>query len=62
MVKLTKALPIVPVGQVYPITLEAGSECPAWAEDVARQLGILETDKPKVAPKTKALKAAPESK
>ena len=62
MAKLTKALPIVEPNKVYPITLEAGSECPAWAEDVARQLGILETDKPKAAPKTKAHKAAPESK
>lgn len=40
--KLTKELKIVKPGEIYPITLEAGSECPDWAVSVAEQIGILE--------------------
>jgi len=55
MPKLTKAIRVVPPGEVYPRTFEAGEEVGGRMADVAEQLGALEK------PKRKSMKA-PENK
>ncbi len=57
MPKLTKSIRVVPLGEVYPRTFEAGEEVEGRVAEVAEQLGAFE----KPTPKGKAMKA-PENK
>lgn len=62
MPNLTKDLLICPPNEVYPVQLRAGSDCPAYALEVAESLGYLEKPKAqKTAPSNKAT-SAPENK
>lgn len=49
-------------GKVYPEVFKAGTECPEELLDAARSINAIENTKPEKAPKTKAVKAAPENK
>lgn len=60
MTKTTKAFDAVRPGDVYPTRIEAGEEVGGRLAEIAEQIGA--TDARKSAPKTKAVKAAPENK
>lgn len=65
MAILIKDLFAVLPGKIYPETFSKGSVCPIELEDVARSLGYIEPDKPKVnrkAPSNKAISKVPEVK
>lgn len=63
MSRTTRAFNAVAPGEIYPKTIEAGTEVEGRLAEIAAQLGALEVEaKPKAAPKTKAIKAAPENK
>lgn len=62
MPKTTKAFQAVRPGKVYPETIPAGEEVDGFLECVAGQLGCLEQEDPKAAPKRKAASRAPENK
>lgn len=63
MPKITKSFEAVRPGNVYPETIPAGEEVEGRLAEIAEQLGVLEAPPPKAAaPKTKAVKAAPENK
>lgn len=44
--KLTKDFYCVPPGEVYPVVMKAGEECPAEYEIAARESGALDQVKP----------------
>lgn len=43
--KLTREIKAVPPGEIYPETFEAGQECPAWLEPVAKDLKAVQSRK-----------------
>lgn len=49
MAKLTKAIFGVRAGEIYPVEIEAGTECPPELEAAAREQGALEKRAPKKA-------------
>ncbi len=49
--KLTKAFMCVPPGEIYPVELASGDECPPEYEDSARAQGCLPKGKPEPAAK-----------
>jgi hypothetical protein len=63
MTKTTKAFHAVRPGKIYPETIPAGEDVDGRLAEIAVQLGCLDQEKPKAAPKTKAAtKGAPENK
>lgn len=59
--KLTKAFTCVPPGEIYPVVLEAGEDCPEEYEDSARAQGCLgkSSPQPKAEQATPAAEKAP---
>jgi len=51
MAKLLADFACVLPGQIYPVTIPAGEECPEGMEDYARQQGLLEAKKKTAAEK-----------
>lgn len=47
MAKFSKPFEGVPDGEIYPITYQAGDECPAELESAAESLGALTASKKK---------------
>lgn len=62
MAEVIKSFKAVKPGEVYPSDIPAGEEVEGRLAEIAAQLGCLEVEKPKAAPKKKALKGAPENK
>lgn len=44
MAKLIKDFECVPAGEIYPVTIPAGEECPPELEAAALELGALESE------------------
>jgi hypothetical protein len=44
--KLTKDFYCVPKGEIYPVVMKAGQECPPEYEAAARETGALDAAKP----------------
>ena len=53
MAKLLKSITGVREGEVYPVEIKAGEECPPELEEAARALGALPEDKAERAPEQK---------
>lgn len=60
MATITKDFLIVPPNQVYPVQLRSGEECPAWALEVAKEIGAISANRK--APKNKMMTPKLEAK